>query len=223
MKTVYRRNGLPHYQYVGATFAVTTVLHDAVPKISLKRLQQERDQIVKSVIKVDHSGEDWFQDMMRHDYGLKLDKQEALIDKQEHLLSNPIAAQIVADKIMQYDGIWYTCIAYVIMSNHIHFLLDFSIQVPDNYDGKSDLPGYVNLHTAIGRIKGGSAFEINKALGRKGPVWKEAYYDSTIKNDRHLKNYFWYFVNNAVKAKLVESWRDHPFTFAREEYVEAFS
>jgi len=99
------------------------------------------------------------------------------------------------------------------MSNHAHLQLDFSVQCPKDWDGVSLLPDYVNLATVIGRIKGGSAYDINKEIGRKGKLWRPGYYDRYMRNRKHLVTEFWYILRNPEKAGLVSSWRDHPFTY----------
>lgn len=211
----YYRKGLPHFHPMGAIFAVTTQLIDAVPRALLTNLQYESEQIISN-IEVDGLPEKALRKRGVHRaYEMALEKLLHQKHRQEHLLSNPAAAKLVADKIMEFDGQFYDCLAYAIMSNHIHLLLDFSIQLPIDYDGVSQIPGYVNLDTVMKRIKGGTAHPINRLSGRKGGVWRHGYYNRYIRNQEHFLQAFRYILNNPVKAGLVECWKEHPFTYGK--------
>ena len=132
---------------------------------------------------------------------------------QEHILRDPLAAGKLKDRINAFAGQYYHLLAYSIMSNHAHLHLDFSLQCPKDWDGFSLLPDYVNQATVIGKIKGGSSYDINKEIGRKGKLWRPGYYDRYMRNRKHLVTEFWYILRNAENARLVKSWRDHPFTY----------
>ncbi len=215
MKTEYYQRGLPHFHHVGAIFAVTTQLIDAVPRALLEKLQNEYNQII-SDIDADGLPEKALRKQGVHQaYELGMEKLLHQKNHQGHSLLHPGAAKIVADKIMQFDGDYYDCLAYTIMSNHIHLLLDFSIQLPSNYDGISEIPGYVNLDTAMKRIKGGTVQSINRLLNRKGGLWRRGYYNRYIRNQEHFIDAYCYILNNPVKAGLVEDWREHPFTYGK--------
>jgi REP element-mobilizing transposase RayT len=108
------------------------------------------------------------------------------------------------------------------MSNHVHLLLDFSVQVPEDWDGLSEIPGYKNVSDAMKLIKGGISYSVNKILGRTGSIWSYGYYDRLIRSAKHFEQAFFYILNNPVKAGLVEKWEDHPYTFVknRDETTE---
>jgi putative transposase len=54
-------------------------------------------------------------------------------------------------------------------------------------------------------INGGSAFEANKALGRKGSFWQIEPYDRLVRDENEYFNTLRYIVDNPVKAGLVKS------------------
>jgi hypothetical protein len=215
LKTEYRRNNQPHLQPIGATFSVTLIAHDAIPGALLKRVSERRDVLLmeidrdnlpqKSVRKRDIH-ERYFQYMEK----LLHQKRE-----QEHPFKNLIAAKALEDRIKMYAGKYYDLIAYSIMSNHVHLQIDLSVQCPATPNGMSigELADYVNLATIIGRIKGGGSYDVNKATGRKGGLWRPGYYDRYMRSQRHLMTEFWYILRNPEKAGLVADWRDHPFTY----------
>ena len=53
------------------------------------------------------------------------------------------------------------------------------------------------------RIKGGSAFEINRLLGRTGRLWQAESYDVWIRNEAQFHKVAKYIEWNPVKAKIV--------------------
>lgn len=57
-------------------------------------------------------------------------------------------------------------------------------------------------------------------LGRSGRFWREDYYDTLIRDDRHLDRAIRYVEDNPVKAHLVECARDWLWSSARfrDEY-----
>ncbi len=63
-------------------------------------------------------------------------------------------------------------------------------------------------------IKGGSAFLINRHLGRSGTFWEEESYDHWVRNEREHYNIHRYILNNPVKVRLVANWEDYPFSYS---------
>jgi len=211
-KTAYRRNNQPHFHPLGGTFAVTLAAHDAIPEALLKRVR-ERKEVVLMEIDCDNLPQksERKKDIHQRYY----DYIEQLLHQkrtQEYPFSTAAAALALEQRVRQYDGQYYDLIAFSIMSNHVHLLLDFSIQC-EGGNASAWMKNYVNLATVIGRIKGGGSFDVNKATGRKGTLWGPGYYDRYMRNQRHLMTEFWYIIRNAEKAGMVTSWRDHPFTY----------
>ena len=87
------------------------------------------------------------------------------------------------------DKILYDLVAFTIMPNHVHIL----------FKQISELP------TIMKRIKGATAFAINKILDRKGRFWEENYYDRLIRDDTHFVKVYDYIKYNAVKANLKDA------------------
>jgi len=55
----------------------------------------------------------------------------------------------------------------------------------------------------------------NRHLGRAGAFWQDDYWDTYIRNDRHLESTIAYVENNAVKAGLVDAPESWPWGSAR--------
>ncbi|MDE0770337.1 MAG: transposase [Opitutaceae bacterium] len=91
-------------------------------------------------------------------------------------------------------------LSYCIMPNHIHLLAN----PKDEHS--------LNLETFIKRLKGRTARNINKILGRGGPFWQTEWFDRWIRNDAERARTIAYIQNNPVKARLVNKPEDYPFS-----------
>lgn len=212
MKTFYRGD-LPHLQLVGATFFVTFRLYNSLPSVFLKKL---RDQLDAKIIEVKSSKWlDMNKEIYKHQrwyfqqYDNALDK---VINGVDYLKDKDVA-QILGNRLHLYDGELYHLLAYCIMSNHVHILIDTSIQLKDGDDLDRTLGNYVQLDKIMGLIKGGSSYEINQILGRSGRLWQKESYDHYVRDGKELTRIIWYIVNNPVKARMVQNWTDFEFTY----------
>ena len=115
---------------------------------------------------------------------------------------------MVKDSLKFYDGKYFKLIAYCIMSNHVHVIVD--------QEGYQD----ISLSDIFGRIKGFSAYESNKIIGKKGEFWSQEIYDHYTRSNSDLEFYIKYTLNNPVAANLVDNWRDWPHSFVLEEYID---
>lgn len=88
-------------------------------------------------------------------------------------------------------------LAWVVMPDHVHCLLR--------------LDGGQPLAAAVGAFKSGSARRLNRALGRKGPLWDRAYHDRALRSDDDLRSVARYIVANPLRAGLVDRIADYPF------------
>ena len=215
LKTEYHRNDQPHFQPLGATFAVTLMAHDAIPQALLEKVRERRDVVLMEIDRDNLPQKSARKRDIQDRYFLYLEKLLHQKREQEHPFRNPMIAGALESRIKEYAGKYYDLVAYSIMSNHAHLQLDFSIQC-SRMKGQmvtEGFAGYVNLATVLGKIKGGATYDANKATGRKGTLWNSGYYDRYMRCQNHLMTEFWYILRNSEKAGLVSNWRDHPFTY----------
>lgn len=212
-RTYFKRKGQPHILPQGAIFSVTFRLHDAIPKQMIQRVKKRRTVVLREIELDSIPNKQGRKEQIEQKYYHFLEGLMHQKSQQEHLLRNGTAAHLVIARLEEYAKHYYHLLAYCVMSNHVHLLLDFSLQCPPDWDGISSIEGYINLPEVIRKIKGGSAYDINKALCRKGKVWAKGNYNRLIRNYTHLENEFWYILHNSQKAGVVACWRDHPFTY----------
>jgi REP element-mobilizing transposase RayT len=106
----------------------------------------------------------------------------------EAVLKNPQAAQIVNDALLQFDGERYALLAWCVMPNHVHVVIE-------------PLEDYL-LSDIIKSWKAFSAARINAVCGRSGRLWAAEYFDRFMRSDEHLTTTIAYVENNPVAAGL---------------------
>ena len=105
-------------------------------------------------------------------------------------------ADQVENALLHFDGVRYHLLAWVIMPNHVHALIETMSGFP--------------LEGVIHSWKSFTAKKINRILGRSGQVWEQDYFDRYIRDEKHLATVLDYIEQNPVKAGLVDSaheWR----------------
>jgi REP element-mobilizing transposase RayT len=105
----------------------------------------------------------------------------------ECLLRDVRCAKIVQDELFRLDGERYRLLAWCVMPNHVHVVIE---QVKD-------------LAGTVRRWKSWTAREINSTLDRSGSIWRREYFDRFARNERHLQTMIHYVEANPVKAGLV--------------------
>ena len=111
-------------------------------------------------------------------------------------LADTRVAQCVADTLQyaQDQLHLYNLLAWVIMPNHVHILIDPKVPLP----------------RIMQSVKNFSAKTSNQLLGRSGPFWQDESYDNWARNANEIGRIMDYIELNPVSAGLVnrpEEWR----------------
>jgi putative DNA methylase len=112
------------------------------------------------------------------------------------ILRQPAVAALVEQSLLHFDGERYRTLAWCIMPNHVHWLIE---TVPEHA-----------LDRIMQSVKGFTGKAANQLLGQHGEFWEREYCDRAIRDAEHLRNTVEYIHNNPVKARLVthpEQWR----------------
>jgi len=109
--------------------------------------------------------------------------------------------QLVENALLHFDGQRYRLLAWCVMPNHVHTLIETREGWP--------LAGL--LHS----WKSYTANQANRRLSRDGEFWQREYHDRYIRNAEHYVQAVRYLEDNPVKARLVERASDWPFTSAK--------
>jgi type I restriction enzyme R subunit/putative DNA methylase len=116
-----------------------------------------------------------------------------------YLRQEPIARTIVASLRRGVELGHYELRSWVVMANHVHALL---------------LP-LVSPSRLLGSLKGATAREANRILGRTGEsFWQAESYDHWVRNADEFDRIVAYIESNPVKAGLVGRPEEYPWSSA---------
>jgi REP element-mobilizing transposase RayT len=106
------------------------------------------------------------------------------------------------------------------MSNHVHtvfspFLAEKDLGEILSPAGLVFMSKNPPLDAIMKSLKGYSAWEANRALGRKGTFWEQESYDHVVRDDAEFRRIVNYVLNNPVKAGLVKDWRQWKWSYRR--------
>ena len=113
-------------------------------------------------------------------------------------LGDDRVATIMQNALLFYNNKRYKLIAWCIMPNHVHVLVEMK-------EG-------ISLSTIMHGWRSFTAHEANKVLNRTGQFWMEEYFDRFIRNEEHFQSAYNYIINNPVKAGLTENPEDWKYT-----------
>ena len=201
----HSRGYLPHFDHPGLVQSITFRLADSLPAEKLAQWQAEllagaRPSWPQSnEIK---SGRDARAPAGKIEVHRRI---EEWLDRGHGrcVLRDPRMAQIVEDALLHFDGERYRLLAWVIMPNHVHVLAE-------------TLAGH-RLGDFIHSWKSFTAKDINRVMGRTGPLWQAEYFDRYIRDADHFRDAIRYIEQNPVEAGLVARAEDWAFGSARRK------
>jgi len=216
-ETIFYRRNLPHIQPKGGTFFVTFRLEETIPEQVLQALLADREKQINNIDKK-------LSDKERENEKYKAEKRffagfDQWLDKCKTgptWLKTSKLARTVAEKIHDLDGTKYKLIAYSIMSNHVHLLIDLA-----GFEGGIEHSGKTKaypLADALRLLKGSTSRSCNLLLNRTGQFWHHESYDHYVRDEDELFRIIEYILYNPVKAGLVESYQDWEFSFLCEAF-----
>ncbi|MBH3340265.1 transposase [Pseudomonas mendocina] len=106
-----------------------------------------------------------------------------------------LARLLVAELRAASEEGWVTSLAWVVMPDHLHWLIELH--------GKP-------LDKLMRRIKSNSARHINRRRGHSGVLWQQGFHDRAIRREEDLLPVARYIIANPLRAGLVERIGDYP-------------
>ncbi len=103
---------------------------------------------------------------------------------------------VVAEMRRLHELGWVDSLAWVVMPDHWHWLLQ--------------LGEAIDLARVMNSAKGRSALAVNRCLGRVGPVWQRGYHDHALRRDEGVREAARYVIANPLRAKLVAHVGEYP-------------
>ena len=215
IKTEYRQR-LPHIQPVGATFFVTFRLFGSLPVIKVKDLRDKYEfDLSKARLIEDDGLRNTIIFNLRKKYLYDHDIILDSLNSGPHYLKRPEIMQIVKDELHRFNGHLYDLLAFSIMSNHVHVVIDTSIQLSEDDLINEVTENITSLDVILKRIKAPIARYSNRILNKKGQFWEKESYDIYIRNEVMLSNVISYVLENPVNAGLVQKWDEYSGNFVK--------
>jgi len=180
------RGNLPHWRQDGVTYFITTRLADSMPQEKLHGWQQQRDAWLSAHGIETHADLHLLPEARQHEFHSTFTQAwHAWLDAGhgECHLRRPEVRGLLIERLCAEP----TLDAWVIMPNHLHALV---------------APQDKTLGDVMQSWKGGSAFAINRLLGRSGPLWQKEPYDHIIRSEVQWQHYRRYIADNPSKAGL---------------------
>jgi len=103
-------------------------------------------------------------------------------------------AKLIEDALLHFDGQRYKLLAWCIMPNHVHVMVECDAQH--------------SLALIVQSWKSFTAKSINAVLRRTGRLWAADYFDRYARDDPHYAAIVSYIESDPVKAGFVESPQD---------------
>ncbi len=179
------RGYLPHFDRPGLLQAITFRLQDSIPAQILAAWREE----------LSHAAT--LPETKRRQVELR-----GQLDHYEDAghgacwLRDPRVARVVEDALLHFDGGHYRLLAWCIMPNHVHALIE-------SEEGR-------RLEGIVHSWKSFTALQANRLLRRRGAFWFREYHDRYVRDEEHFANVVHYIEMNPVKAGLVKTadqWR----------------
>jgi type I restriction enzyme R subunit/putative DNA methylase len=186
----YSRGYLPHRDRLHLLQSITFRLADSLPQSTLRQLKQKLLLVpeIRRDVEKRKSIEQWL------DAGMGC-----------CALGNAEAAAYVQKSLLHFDGDRYRVLAWVIMPNHLHVLIDPAEPISKSIQGWKSFTARWLL-----------AQNERLGLGIPDPhhVWMREYWDRFIRDDDHLRATIDYIHRNPVKAGLCCEPADWPWSSA---------
>jgi REP element-mobilizing transposase RayT len=167
----HSRGYLPHFDSSETVQFITFRLADSLPRHLIEALRAEDDAVALLDRELDAGfGACW--------------------------LRKPEIADMVQEALLHFDADRYRLLAWCIMPNHVHVVLEM-----------------LDHHSLSAIVKSWKSFTSRRAnahLGRAGSFWEADYFDRYMRNEKHLLQTIEYVEHNPVKAGLVDvptAWR----------------
>ncbi|MCI0698229.1 hypothetical protein L0337_40260 [candidate division KSB1 bacterium] len=230
-KEFYRRY-LPHWQPAGATIFITYRLIDSLPKSVLQKIEAEHQQNLRDAETAGKLNSEtiWLLNKKRI---IAVDEALDFEKSGPHWLSDPRVAGLVVRNLYHHAEKLYHLWAYVLMSNHVHALLQPLAIVtqtaglgshpktqssrlgyaPADFEQDLDL-NYVSLARIYHSLKSYTSKKANAILERSGKFWQIESYDHWIRDEQEFWRVIEYIENNPVKVGLCQKPEDWKWSSA---------
>ena len=215
MRTKFRRRRLPHYDKPGSIYFVTTCLAGSIPANGLAKLSRFRCQLENQRSPNNQtsrlSTEAWTKTKSK----LLFAEMDKWLDRAiaANYLAIPELASEVENAMLYFAPERYSVWAWVVMSNHIHWVFEPSLEWENQLLSSTDR---TSRETIMHSLKRHTSRQCNRLLDKTGTFWQDESYDHCIDGVDELQRVINYVELNPVKAGLCN--RTEDFTYSSASY-----
>lgn len=212
----HSRGYLPHWDHPGMIQSLNFRLGDAMPQEVLERWKAELGlRNSTGSAGVPPASKRW----SRRDAGAPRKDTDAPGEKQRQIelrrrveeyldaghgacwLRRPDVAALVEGALRHFDGERYRLLAWCVMPNHVHALIETREGFP--------------LADVLHSWKSFTSRKVGNLVGRTGEIWQREYLDRYVRHAEHYQAVVAYIEENPVKAGLATLKTDWPWSSAR--------
>ena len=208
----FSRGYVPHWDHPGMIQSLTFRLHDSLPSEVVRRWKAElglplgpparMPALAGASASLPTKGPEAKHEMDGRE--IELRQRIARHEDEGHgecWLGQPRIGGLVEAALLHFDGERYRLLAWCVMPNHVHVLVETELGFP--------------LPDLLHGWKSYSANEANRILGRRGVFWQREYVDRYLRNQEHFTAAIRYIEGNPSRAGLVKFPAEWPFSSAR--------
>jgi putative DNA methylase len=222
----FTRRHLPHWFVPSAAHFVTYRLAGTIPTHVLQQLQADHQARLRQLPGPGCTGAQHRERAQKQLFA----RYDRYLDNAREItwLTNPAVAAVVRSNLYHHNGAKYHLLAYCVMPNHVHVLLQPREDVPrpedvPEQDGEAAIEqsdGSSPLSHIMHSLKSYTAHEANKILKRSGPFWQGESYDHWVRDEEELERIVEYIRYNPVKAGLVGNAQEWFFCSAHDRFLQ---
>lgn len=226
------RGNLPHWYQPGHAHFITYRLAGTIPTALLQSWRLDRDR------QLEIGPPDG---ITSSEYRSRLHKQlfanyDAHLDasQRDRCLADNRIATIVRENLYHHHGHKYELLAYCIMPNHVHVLLQPFVLPAGAGPSVAEAASFGNEHcfsdeapdersplsAIMHSLKSYTANRANAVLDRSGQFWQHESYDHWVRDLDELERIVWYIQQNPVRAGLCTSPREWRWSSAADRFVQ---
>jgi putative DNA methylase len=219
---VVTRRRLLHWYQPGYAHFITYRLADSIPESLLQKWRGERAQSMRQAASLPYEARSELRYKIERRFFKRYDNY---LDRrcEQSLLTDARVGKVIRENLYHHHGSKYELLAYCVMPNHVHLLLQpfqtagaeqtltepLSDERPD-----SSSPLAAIMHS----LKSFTANKANEALARTGPFWQHESYDHWVRDLDELERIVNYIKSNPVRAGLCATPTDWEFSSAYDRF-----